>query len=540
MYRLVFMLDGEMTTFAMEGDRVTLGRMVDNDVVLPDHTVSRSHAECVSVGGRWTVRDLGSRNGTRVNDEVVQERELSPGDVINLGNFSVRFEEDPRAVVQLSGGEEGVPVLEGTIIRPVEAIEQELGGGVLGGQGEAAAADADKVAKFGRIISVLAEVSRAVLAIPDLEGLLHRILDVIFEHVPVQRGVILLFNEKTKELEPRAVRQAGKDAGTFRISNSIAKKAFEDGVAILSHDAQVDPRFNAGESIRFLGIRSALCVPLKVEKAVLGLIYVDTPLKVRAFDSFDLDLLSALCGYAAVGIRQAELRAAVEAERRAKARLERYHSPSVVRRIMASGEPGEGSSLQVREVVGTILFADLVGFTAMTEHMPPGEVARMLNRFFSRMTDAIFNHEGTLDKFIGDAVMAIFGAPIPAQDHAERAVRCALEMRRSLDDLNRDTLAANPLTFRIGINTGPLVAGDIGSVRRMEYTVLGTTVNVASRLESEVAKPGQIVVGEATYNVLKYAFAFENVGKVKVKGLSQPLAVYEVLGDLGADDVMRL
>jgi adenylate cyclase len=274
---------------------------------------------------------------------------------------------------------------------------------------------------------------------------------------------------------------------------------------------------------------------LKVEDKVLGLIYVDTPVKVKAYEDFDLDLLSALSGYAALGIQQAQLRAVIEEERQAKARLERYHSPSVVSRILDAGAVGEAMTLQVREVTGSILFSDLVGFTTLTEDMPPSEVARMLNTYFTRMTDVIFAHEGTLDKFMGDAIMAIFGAPILSEDHARRAVLCALEMRHALKELNEENADSPPLRFRIGINTGPVVAGDIGSPRRMEYTVLGTTVNVASRLESEVAEPGQIIVGEETYQAIRDSFECEKVGKVKVKGLTQPLTVYSVTRALSSD-----
>jgi adenylate cyclase len=152
----------------------------------------------------------------------------------------------------------------------------------------------------------------------------------------------------------------------------------------------------------------------------------------------------------------------------------------------------------------------------------------MLNAYFSRMTDVIFRYEGTLDKYMGDAIMAIFGAPLPYDDHARRAVRCALEMRRELDRFNEEHADAPKLNFRIGVNSGPVVAGDIGSLRRMEYSVLGTTVNVASRLQSEVAEPGQIVVGEATYKKLGGGFEFEPLGKVKVKGLTKPILAFTV------------
>ncbi|MEW5765229.1 MAG: adenylate/guanylate cyclase domain-containing protein [Acidobacteriota bacterium] len=536
MFWLTYTVDGETRRLLLAKERVSLGRMPDSDLVVPDHTVSRRHADLVRTAEGWKIVDLGSRNGTRVNDVAVHESPLSSGDTIHLGSFPLRFEEDIRDRVQITPSEEDGLVTEGTIIRPVEEIQSALGLAELEKPAAAPALqDVQRLSRVSRILSVLSEVSRTLLSADDVEGVLEKILDVVFEYLPAQQAVILLVDPKTGALESRAVRQTGKGTGPIRISSSIARKSREDGVAILCHDAQVDPRFKAGESIRFLGIRSALCVPLKLKDKVLGIIYADTPLKTKAFGDFDLDLLSALSGYAAMGIRQAELRAAVEAERRAKARLERYHSPSVVRRIISAGEAAEGIALDVREVTGTVLFADLVGFTSMTENMPPGEVAHMLNACFSRMTDVIFGHEGTLDKFIGDCVMAVFGAPIPTQDHAVRAVQCALDMRWALEKLNREQADKPPLVFRFGINSGPLVAGDIGSVRRMEFTVLGATVNAASRIETSIARPGQILVGEATYHLAKDEFLFEKVGDMEVKGLSKPLAVYEVKGQIEDD-----
>ncbi len=540
MHRLTFTLNGEPRTFILDRERVCLGRQAENDLAIPDHTVSRRHAEILKTPEGWRIADLGSRNGTAVNGEPVQESALDPGDEITLGTFALRFEEEAEESVRLEATDEGVLVAEGTIVRSVEEIQRELEPESLGPGRPLRTEDLGRLARTSRILAVLSEVARTLLEADGLEGVLEKVMDVIFQHVQAQRGVILLAEAAGGELAPRMVRQAGGGTDTIQISRSIARKAFEEGVAILCQDAQVDPRFQGGESIRFLGIRSALCVPLMVEGKVIGLIYVDTPVRVKAYDEFDLDLLSALSGYLAVGIEQARLREALESERRVRSRLERYHSPAVVDQILGKGKRGEAPSLEVREVEATVLFADLVGFTSLTEHMPPPQVANMLNDYFSVMTDVIFANGGTLDKFIGDAIMAIFGAPVLTTDHAHRAVRCALDMREALGRLNAENPDGPQLLFRIGINTGPVVAGDIGSVRRMDYTVLGAAVNAASRLESEVAKPGQIVVGEATYRQLKYAFAFHKAGKVPVKGLSQPLAVYEVKGELGVDDVLKL
>jgi adenylate cyclase len=188
---------------------------------------------------------------------------------------------------------------------------------------------------------------------------------------------------------------------------------------------------------------------------------------------------------------------------------------------------------EVKEV--TILFADIVGFTSMSETMSPAAVALVLNDYLSRMTDVIFKWEGTLDKYIGDAIMAVFGAPLDMPDHASRAISAALEMRERLEEFNAERSKEGPLLrIRMGINTGKAVAGEIGSINKKEYTVLGDTVNTASRLESSVAKPGMIVIGENTYLAVKDQFVVNSLGKAKLKGKAVEVPVYEVLSTVGA------
>jgi adenylate cyclase len=151
----------------------------------------------------------------------------------------------------------------------------------------------------------------------------------------------------------------------------------------------------------------------------------------------------------------------------------------------------------------------------------------LLNLYFSRMTDIIFAHDGTLDKYIGDGLMAVFGAPMEKKDDADRAIRAALEMRSELARMMEGTETPKKFTIRIGVNTGRVVAGNIGSPRRMDYTVIGDPVNVASRLES-IAQPGQILIGEETYRLVKDRFKIREVGRRKVKGRSSEIMVYEV------------
>ncbi|MEJ2421888.1 MAG: adenylate/guanylate cyclase domain-containing protein [Acidobacteriota bacterium] len=530
MPRLSYVLDGRERSFAVRKDRVRIGRMEDNDLVISDHTVSREHAEIVNTDKGWMIRDVGSSNGLCVNGLRMDSTALAFGDVVSMGRVQLSFlrsEED--AMVEMSPDDTGsILELEGTVVRSAKDFQAMLEAEEERRAGSARAPGSRTEAGVGRLFSVLTELSRILLSAEGEQEVLERIMDAIFQNVTVQRGALLLKEARSGELVHRVVRTLKREEDTIRISRTIARKVAEEGVAVICTDAQSDRRFSAGQSIKLQGIRSALCVPLKVGEKILGLIYLDTPLQSGAYTEFEADLVSALAGYGAVAVQQTELREGLERERLARSRLQRYHSPSVVDRILASGRSHPTGGLEAKEAEVTVLFADIVGFSTLSERLAPEEVGRMLNVFFSRMTEIIFDHEGTLDKFIGDAVMAVFGAPIPQDDHALMAVRCALAMRAALPGLAWESSWGPPLNFRVGINTGRVVAGDIGGLRRMEYSVLGNAVNIASRLQSEAAAPGQIVLGEETFRSVKGSFRCKMLKEVRLKGISKPVSAYEV------------
>ena len=215
-------------------------------------------------------------------------------------------------------------------------------------------------------------------------------------------------------------------------------------------------------------------------------------------------------------------------------RLARYSSPAVVEKILEAPGAGMGAMVAEESEV-SILFADLTGFTTMAERLPPSEVILILNQIFERLTGAVFELEGTLDKFRGDGMMAFFGAPLPMPDHAERAVEAALRMQEALAALNAAREGFRAIHMRIGVNSGSVVVGDIGSPQRKDYTVIGDVVNIASRLESSVAKPGDVVIGEATWLLAKHAFECEALDEVQLKGRKKTVQPYRVQGRLRDD-----
>lgn len=493
---------GEFHILLPEG--MSIGRMSTNDLCLPDERVSRQHAVVEYRDGGWHVTDLGSMNGTKVNGEHVTERVLVSGDTLGIGTHTLRFEDEATARVIV---QDGMPLIPGggTLVKPLEEISAE---------------------KSNNTLRTLYEVGKALLSTSGLDELLNLIMDQVFKALPAQRGFLLLMDTETGELVPSVVRtsEPGYEGGVI-ISRTITDTVMKDRVSVLTEDAATDPRFQSGESVIMYGIRSALCAPLWSDEEVIGVIYIDTKNDAYTFTEDDLDLLTAMGNQAAIGILNARLSEKARIEAELRGRLARYHSPDVVEHILRECE-GEGGLLAASEKEVTVLFSDIRGFTSISERLSPTDVAALLNDYFTRMTDIVFEFGGSLDKYIGDAVMALFGAPFTGEEDAVNAVRAAVKMQAALA---KGPGSKDGLSIRIGINTGVVIAGNIGSPKRMDYTVIGDAVNVAQRLEA-IAKPGQILIGGSTYEKVKDRFLLNEIGRQHVKGKDEEVVIYEVLG----------
>ena len=215
-------------------------------------------------------------------------------------------------------------------------------------------------------------------------------------------------------------------------------------------------------------------------------------------------------------------------EKRIKSTMARYMTKEVVEKLLESGADTLGGQLQM----ASILFSDIRNFTSLSERMGARETVLLLNEYFTRMVDVVFKYNGVLDKFIGDGIMAVFGAPFSSGEDADHAVKTGVDMMRVLVEYNKQRIqqSNSVIDIGIGISTDEVVSGNIGSLQRMDYTVIGDGVNLASRLESaNKLYKTNILISELTFNQLKNNYIFREIDIIRVKGKSKPVGVYEIL-----------
>ncbi len=498
----------------------------------------------------------------------------------------------------------------------------------------------------------LADVTQAVNSSLELDEVLRLVMDTIVQLTEAERGFLML-RDAQGEMVMRIARnweQESINPNEFAISRTIVKRVLTTGEAVMTTNAQEDPRFGGQESIVAYNLRSILCVPLKVKSELIGVMYADNRIRAGLFTEAERDLLTVFANQAAIALENARLFASVrrtlaevtelknlmdnvfssivsgvltsniqdqitlcnraaeailgqdnanlvghrledaipsmakelgphmdsvrktdkpvigleishtlpqrgsvdwrlnlsplkdanqttqgvamvlddmtehkrlEAQRRL---LERMVSPAVIAQI-------DPDSLQIggQRVDITVLFADIRGFTTYSEKRSPEELVAVLNRYLAAGAEAVLAEEGTVDKFLGDAVMAWFNAPLPQPDHTLRAVRAALDLKAAVEKLHAELPAEAQLSFGVGIHYGEAVLGWIGTEKRLEYTAIGDSVNTAKRIQENSAK-GQILISKEAYDRVKKQVQAKPYAPLQVKGKSDPLEVYEVVG----------
>jgi adenylate cyclase len=538
--------NGVEKTYNLQNATTSIGRAPDNDVVfINEHSISRKHASIVQENGEFFLVDLGSKNGTKVNGQIVKRHRLSNDDQVLLGKVVLTFKAAASEKLHRARIVEDDKELDsvGTIIKSLDdlMLEEELSNldKLVSPQqppdrdswrrpSAVVPKDASsEIEKNNLKLKIMYRVASKLNSVPTLQKFLEEVLEMAFQVVGAERGFLKLHGDDENEgIEVVRFLGVSRDE-SITLSKTIADAAVNQKVAILVHDAQIDSRFCQEDSVQLYGIRSALCVPIWNRTKIYGILYVDCLLSSRSFTEEDMELLTALANQAAIGVERQRLDEAYKEEMRRRSHMARYFSPEVVDVII-----NKKSAREIEEREVTVLFADVSGFTPMSELLKPAEIVELLNKFFELSTDVIFQYHGTLDKFIGDCVMGLFGVPLPLPDAPERAIAAALEITEGLFLMNKERDEGLRIDVRIGINTGRAIVGDIGPINRLEYTVLGDSVNLASRLQSEVARQGQIVVGESTYQKTADKFIFRELGQFQVKGRQKGCRVYEVLGRL--------
>jgi len=476
-----------------------------------------------------------SANKVYVNGEQKFEHKLKDGDRITIGASSLRFElPKEERTADLSFDDKPLGHTQ-VLMSARDVLSTVLR------QAEPAGAPRDKVLETlqrkANILNELYEMSKTLGAGFDLDKIFKKATDIIFRSTPADRVVALLAEgvvteQNADDAKLFAIATSARDekleahARKMTIGRTITRKVMKDRVALLSQDAAADEQFAGVDSIVSQGVRSTICAPLLTESGVHGALYADRLDPFSAFKPDDLELVSAVAAQTAIAVENVRAHERLAREEVARANYSRFLPEYVVTQMLENPDSFKlGGVLQTI----TILFADIRGFTRISEHAPPEKIVQLLNRYFSAMTDIIFAHGGTLDKYLGDGLMALFGAPTVTPNDASNALSTAVAMQRRLIGINLELREEGfpEIGIGIGLHTGEVTVGYIGSERRSEYTAIGDTVNTASRLESN-AKGGQILVSEATAKAARSRYTLTPREPISVKNREQPVPLFEV------------
>ena len=531
---LLFQQEGNTETLVpVDKDVFIIGRLPECDMILPFGGISRNHARIVKKSDRvWTIQDIGSKNGTQVNQYLITGiQELFNNDVISLGNIKLlvklRNTDTNGTTNRFLRKVNNQP--QKIIFRDVEQLQQQwIGANTINSKNNN---NDETIARLKDLV----EIAKNLCAAASIEEIFSQVQQVVFRYLDsIDRLALLvqIHDSGNLELTNSATRNSFEQQtlatdGSW-ISRSICQKVFAEKIAIQSADTQSDQRFAGEQSILFKGIRSAMAVPLWDEHKVIGVLYADASLSSSHWEKEgeeELSFFSALANIVASSVQRSLLVEKLKNEEVIRHRLERYHSPAVVQQLIAVGGSPDGRLAPTEHEI-SIVFADLVGFTAISEKLTPTEIAQLLNKLFEEMLKEVFLYSGTLDKYIGDCIMAFFGAPDPDPGHADRAVASAKGMLTRLQYLNAHNFWHEPLQLRIAINSGKAIVGDVGSSQRVDYTALGTTINLAARMET-ICSPGECVISEVTYNMLSEKSDFSDIGNYRFKGIDRSIKLYQ-------------
>jgi adenylate cyclase len=507
MFILLYTRDGLTHRHPLRPGDTVVGRAPICDLAIDEPSISRRHVRFRVHGDHCVLTDLGGRNGTFVNGEQVTEAEVKAGDAIVLGRFPLRVDHGALDSLVFSDSHALVEG-EASIVRAATA-------------GALAVPDFHPAVDAERLMKTISEVSRQLVPGGPVASLLERVATVVLDVLPVDRAFVLLMDDQGTEVLTRVSRARGnRPVGSANLSRAIVRRVIQDQVAMLGCDATLESGGTGPDSLPE-NIRWFMCTPLSTPGGVLGLVYADNPGSMK-LNAADLDVLQAIGAYAAAAVEQSRLTERMLEHWRMRERLHRHHSTAVVEQILAAVSAANAPATSPDDRDITVLMADIVGFTRRTKSMQPAAVAQWLQRYYSLASEAVFAEDGTVDKFVGDRLVAVFGAPLDQPDHAARALRVAQMIRHAIST----QAGESPVSLRIALNSGLAVAGEVGWPKRRDYTAVGDVVNTCERILSYVCEPGQIVFARGTRERLGEQAPVKPIGPVHLRGREHPIDLF--------------
>lgn len=388
---------------------------------------------------------------------------------------------------------------------------------------------------------LLYEVAAELTSTLDLDEVLKRVMDRVIELMHASRGFVVLVEPGTGELQVRMAAGDTKEeeARQFLGSRTVVEQVISSAKPVLSTDASLDDRFKGQQSVILHNLRSIIAVPLNVKGKVIGAVYVDNPFRSGIFEDQDKEFLQAIADLAAISIDNArlytELKRNFEHVEYVRRTFERYVNKQVTDWVLADPNRDKvflpGQRLRV-----TMLASDIAGFSTLSRELEAEELVDFLNNYFKRMVDVVLEHGGMVDKFQGDGLLVVFGAPTPMEDSAEQAVGAARDMLGEISSINRERarLGDPPIEVGIGLDSGYVVAGNVGSERRLEYTLIGVPVNNAAYLSK--IRPASVLMSQNTFKALSGLVDVVPRDPIVLKGGVREVPIYALEGAKASGD----
>ena len=373
---------------------------------------------------------------------------------------------------------------------------------------------------------LLIELARDLSSSLELDVVLRKVMDRVITLMKAARGQIVLVDEATGELSIKMTSGEAdpEKAREFLGSRTVIDQVIATQDGVVTTDAIVDDRFKGKQSVILQNLRSIIAVPLVTKGKVIGAVYVDNPFRAAIFEEKDKEFLQAISDLAAMAIENARQ---YERSEFLRELFELHVNKQVTDYVLARSDRETMMLAGERRNV-TILNSDIEGFSRLSQSMGADELVEFLNDYFGRMIEVVLAHGGNIDKFQGDGMLVVFGAPNPMEDHAEQALKAAQGMVREIDRLNRELVSRGrpAISVGFGLDTGEVVAGHVGSKRRLEFTLIGVPVNNAAFLSK--VRPAKVLLSEATLEALPSGVGVAGLEAMLLKGASRPQSIYEL------------